>query len=616
VDLQKANLANANLSGARLSDSNLSNADLTNANFSDAILNRANFTSSILHSTNLSGARLYEAIFTGADFKDADLSNAEFRNTDISDAILVDTNLTGASVPSWVSKGAIFCRVTEPNGSLIKKDCNTLETRIAAKENKTTVTLTAINNKNASALQRRLPFNQDEVAYVQRLLNDLGFDAGTVDGIWGNKTSSALRNFLISQGKEFDGTLDLRELSLLMHAAIERDVISIPSVDWAYRATHIHFGGYENADEPPYNMIRTIRHIPDYGFNVITLNFFCAGKRDASLPDYYPLGRRLGCTVANKQILEEEGFASTRRDTISLAIDEARAAGLAVHLKPMFEIANLLGTPDADGENKVPLDVFFEGNGSFWSGYRDIIMAVAEYAQENGVEYLSIGTELNNINDKIENDPRWKQIIIDIRARFRGKLIYNHNFNRDSNLRDLPPQRVLRHVDIVGLNFFPQLLMDGRMDYTAEQVARAFSNAKTRQGLNMMKEAARLQSNLGVPIILSETHFPTWYGSANWIFRGSCDYVNKGRSGWQFTKGPRQAKIPSDNHGRILANGFMKAFEKQHWVTGADYLFWSVAWAYDVKTDTRQFGPCSSWIWDSNDGIRQMIAEFHKPNME
>ena len=124
VDLQKANLANANLSGARLSDSNLSNADLTNANFSDAILNRANFTSSILHSTNLSGARLYEAIFTGADFKDADLSNAEFRNTDISNAILVDTNLTGASVPSWVSKGAIFCRVTEPNGSLIKKDCD------------------------------------------------------------------------------------------------------------------------------------------------------------------------------------------------------------------------------------------------------------------------------------------------------------------------------------------------------------------------------------------------------------------------------------------------------------------------------------------------------------
>jgi ABC-type maltose transport system permease subunit len=33
------------------------------------------------------------------------------------------------------------------------------------------------------------------------------------------------------------------------------------------RATSITFGGYENADVPPYNMIRTIHHIPDYGFN-------------------------------------------------------------------------------------------------------------------------------------------------------------------------------------------------------------------------------------------------------------------------------------------------------------------------------------------------------------
>lgn len=451
-----------------------------------------------------------------------------------------------------------------------------------------------------------------DVAQAQRLLNALGYDAGVVDGLWRGQTRSALVNFLSVQDEAFDGVLDQSEILILEQAANEQGVGGLPTVDWRYRATSITFGGYDAADEPVYDMIRTISEIPDYGFNVVTLDFRCTGRRDNTVPDYYPLGWQLGCSIANRQILEEDGFASTRRDATSLAIDEARAAGLAVNLKPMFaELGRRFGEPDAAGYGTVPLDVFFEGNGSWWSGYRSIIVAVAEYAQANDAEYLTIGAELNNLNGSIENDPRWTEIIAEIRSLFSGQLIYNHNFNNQSDLRSISPQNVMRQVDIVGLNFFPTQLMDGRLDYTADEVAIALDAAITRQGRNMMAEAARLRGDLGVPIILSETHFPTWRGSANYMFRGRCDYQNAGRAGWQFTQGPLQAKTPSDEHGRILTNGFMLAFADEDWVYGADYLFWTVAHAYDERTDTREYGPCSSWLWNSDDGIRQMISEFH-----
>ncbi|WP_170325428.1 glycoside hydrolase family 113 [Ruegeria arenilitoris] len=453
---------------------------------------------------------------------------------------------------------------------------------------------------------------QQDIAQAQRHLNKLGFDAGIVDGLWGDATKRALEAFLAETGNTYDGELDGDELRLLEQELTSRGLSVGPTVDWEYRATSIAFGGYEFADQPVYEAIKTIREIPAYGFNVVTLDFRCVGKADLSAPESYPLGRRIGCSIANKQILKEEGFVSTRRDATSLAIDEAIAAGLAVNLKPMFhELGRRFGNADASGYGTVPLDIFFDGDGKTWSGYVPTILAVARYAQENGVAYLTIGTELNNLNSKIEEDRRWPEIIASVREVFDGQIIYATNYNNDSNLRGMSKSNVMRNVDIVGLNFFPSRMMGGREDYTAEEVAIAFHKAKSKNGRNMIGEGRRLQEQLNVPIILSETIFPTWRGSANWIFRGTCDYENKRRSGWAYTKGPLQAKTPSDEHGQTLAQGFMYAFEDEDWVHGADYLYWAVAHAYDARTDTQQYGPCSSWLWDDNTGIKGLIKKFH-----
>jgi hypothetical protein len=50
---------------------------------------------------------------------------------------------------------------------------------------------------------------------VQRSLNDRGYDAGPVDGMWGQSTESALREFQQANGFAQTGDLDPRTLSAL-----------------------------------------------------------------------------------------------------------------------------------------------------------------------------------------------------------------------------------------------------------------------------------------------------------------------------------------------------------------------------------------------------------------
>lgn len=58
-------------------------------------------------------------------------------------------------------------------------------------------------------------YPQDTVRKVQQKLNDEGFRAGPVDGIWGPKTQSAVKNFQEKKGIEATGQLDEKTLAEL-----------------------------------------------------------------------------------------------------------------------------------------------------------------------------------------------------------------------------------------------------------------------------------------------------------------------------------------------------------------------------------------------------------------
>jgi uncharacterized protein YjbI with pentapeptide repeats len=102
-NLSHADLSHADLTGAKLSDADLSHADLTGATLSDANLAYANLTYANLTyassiEADLSGADLTGATVSDANLKEADLSGATLLGADLSGATLLEADLRGAEL--------------------------------------------------------------------------------------------------------------------------------------------------------------------------------------------------------------------------------------------------------------------------------------------------------------------------------------------------------------------------------------------------------------------------------------------------------------------------------------------------------------------------------------
>ena len=62
------------------------------------------------------------------------------------------------------------------------------------------------------------PVLANSVAKSQRMLNQLGYNAGPVDGAYGGKTKRALEAFYAKSGGSYDGKLDMNEVADLTEA--------------------------------------------------------------------------------------------------------------------------------------------------------------------------------------------------------------------------------------------------------------------------------------------------------------------------------------------------------------------------------------------------------------
>ena len=82
----------------------------------------------------------------------------------------------------------------------------------------------------------------DSVAQSQRMLNQLGYNAGPVDGAYGGKTKRALEAFYAKSGGSFDGKLDANELADLTEA------MDVAGIDLG--VVHENLGYIERTNKP------------------------------------------------------------------------------------------------------------------------------------------------------------------------------------------------------------------------------------------------------------------------------------------------------------------------------------------------------------------------------
>ena len=116
VDLQEADLSQANLQGAKLREANLQNANLIYANLQGASLRQANLQQANLWCANLQGvfsvsanlqtANLIFANLQGADLYEANLQETSLGRANLRGASLFRANLQGASLSGANLQGA------------------------------------------------------------------------------------------------------------------------------------------------------------------------------------------------------------------------------------------------------------------------------------------------------------------------------------------------------------------------------------------------------------------------------------------------------------------------------------------------------------------------------
>jgi hypothetical protein len=106
ANVQGARLSGANLQGARLSGANLQGADLSDANLQGALLSDANLQGALLIGANLQGAWLTNATLQDALLIGAKLQGALLGGANLQGAVLSDANLQGALLGGASLQGA------------------------------------------------------------------------------------------------------------------------------------------------------------------------------------------------------------------------------------------------------------------------------------------------------------------------------------------------------------------------------------------------------------------------------------------------------------------------------------------------------------------------------
>jgi len=98
ANLREANLSNARLDRIILDHANLREADLTNANLREADLTQADLTEANLQKADLTNAILHQAQLQQANLQEANLQEANLQEANLTEAILQGANLNQADL--------------------------------------------------------------------------------------------------------------------------------------------------------------------------------------------------------------------------------------------------------------------------------------------------------------------------------------------------------------------------------------------------------------------------------------------------------------------------------------------------------------------------------------
>ncbi|MEA2450851.1 MAG: hypothetical protein QOG63_2783 [Thermoleophilaceae bacterium] len=164
------------------------------------------------------------------------------------------------------------------------------------------------------------------------------------------------------------------------------------------------------------------------------------------------------------------------------AIGQARAAGLAVTLKPQIGIrtGNWIGYAH-------PSDL-----DAFWADYRTMLLHYADLAQESGATMLVVGTEMATLSS---DETRWRALIAESRQHFSGRLTYAANYDEYERVPFWDA------LDYVGIDAYFALADTTDVAPSVEALTAAW----TQQGI--LARIAALSDRVGKRVLFTEVGY-------------------------------------------------------------------------------------------------------------
>ncbi len=181
-------------------------------------------------------------------------------------------------------------------------------------------------------------------------------------------------------------------------------------------------------------------------------------------------------------------------DTVRTAIREAHALGLKVMLFPIVR----LEAPRTDKEWRgtlAPAD-----GAAWWRSYGERLDNLARMAAREGVEVLSVGSELSTLDR--DHGP-WQALIARVRQVFHGQLTYSGNWDhyQDVGIYDL--------VDLVGVcGYFSLVDRLSRPPYAVDQLMAGWRELR--------EKLERFVKEKGKPLLFTELGYLSQTGASAW----------------------------------------------------------------------------------------------------
>lgn len=240
---------------------------------------------------------------------------------------------------------------------------------------------------------------------------------------------------------------------------------------------------------------------------------------------------RYQTSVLTHDIAPRPGFTPSRAAFVR-TLRQAKERGLRVAVLPIVRLVERTRT---EWRGRIRPDA---GPAAWFDVYGAWLREIADDCQAAGVERLGVGSELLSL-ERYEGE--WRELILDVRERYRGKLFYSANWDH------FDPIQFWDALDEVGVTAYFELTRDLARP-TDEHLANAWAGPR--------RDLAMLRARVRKPLFITEIGYPS--------------KITAARYPWDET---REASLDLALQAQLY-DAFCQAFEPRDVVDGVYFWNW------------------------------------------